>query len=74
MHADDLDYLIETTPSLMIGTPADFVERLLLLEEMGCDEVLMRVDGMPHEDIMRSLELIGREVIPVIDPVRVAVS
>ena len=53
VHADDLDYLIETTPSLMIGTPADFVERLRLLEEMGCDEVLMRVDGMPHEDIMR---------------------
>jgi alkanesulfonate monooxygenase SsuD/methylene tetrahydromethanopterin reductase-like flavin-dependent oxidoreductase (luciferase family) len=74
VHADDLDYLIETTPSLMIGTPADFVERLRLLEEMGCDEVLMRVDGMPHEDIMRSLELIGREVIPVFDPVRVAVS
>jgi hypothetical protein len=48
----------------MIGTPDDFVQRLRRLEEMGVDEVLMRVDGVPHEDIARSLELIGREVIP----------
>jgi alkanesulfonate monooxygenase SsuD/methylene tetrahydromethanopterin reductase-like flavin-dependent oxidoreductase (luciferase family) len=71
-RAGDLDYLCTETPSVMIGTPADFVERLRLLEEMGVDEVLMRVDGMPHTDILRSFELIGHEVIPVVDPAAVA--
>lgn len=52
----------------MVGTPDDFVARLRRLEEMGVDEVLMRVDGVAHDDIMRSLELIGAEVIPAVDP------
>lgn len=71
-HADDLDFLCTETPSVMIGTPDDFVERLRRLEEMGVDEVLMRVDGVAHDDIMRSLELIGHEVIPAVDPSAVA--
>lgn len=60
----NLDFLINETPSVMIGTPDDFIQRLEKLKEMGVDEVLLRVDGVPHADIMRSYELIGREVIP----------
>jgi alkanesulfonate monooxygenase SsuD/methylene tetrahydromethanopterin reductase-like flavin-dependent oxidoreductase (luciferase family) len=70
-HADDLDFLITETPSVMIGTPQDFVERMQRLEAMGVDEVLMRVDGVAHEDITRSLELIGTEVIPAVTPAAV---
>jgi len=66
-HDGDLDFLVSETPSVMIGTPEDFVARLRELEERGVDEVLLRVDGMGHENNMRSLELIGREVIPVVD-------
>jgi alkanesulfonate monooxygenase SsuD/methylene tetrahydromethanopterin reductase-like flavin-dependent oxidoreductase (luciferase family) len=51
----------------MVGTPDYFIERLRRLEEMGVDEVVMRIDGVPHEDIMRSLELVGAEVIPAVD-------
>ena len=67
-NAGNLDFLVEETPSVMIGTPEDFVDRLRRLEEMGVDEVVMRVDGVAHEDIARSLELIGHEVIPAVDP------
>ncbi len=67
-HQDDLDWLCEYTPSVMIGTPEDFVERLRRVEQMGIDEVLLRIDGVGHENIKRSLELIGHEVIPVVDP------
>jgi alkanesulfonate monooxygenase SsuD/methylene tetrahydromethanopterin reductase-like flavin-dependent oxidoreductase (luciferase family) len=67
-HADDLDWLCEYTPSVMIGTPEDFVERIRRLEAMGVDEVLLRIDGVGHENITRSLELIGHEVIPAVDP------
>ncbi len=71
-RADDLDFLCTETPSVMIGTPDDFVERLCRLEEMGVDEVLMRVDGVAHEDIMRAFELIGHDVIPHFHPAPVA--
>lgn len=60
----NLDFLVNETPSVMIGTPDDFVRRLKDLKDRGVDEVLLRVDGMPHADIMRSYDLIGREVIP----------
>jgi alkanesulfonate monooxygenase SsuD/methylene tetrahydromethanopterin reductase-like flavin-dependent oxidoreductase (luciferase family) len=67
-RTEDLDFLCTETPSVMIGTPDDFVERLRRLESMGVDEVVMRVDGVAHDDILRSLELIGHEVIPAVDP------
>ena len=67
-RARDLDFLCESTPSVMIGTPDDFVERLRRLEAMGVDEVVMRIDGVDHSDIMHSLRLIATEVIPVVDP------
>jgi alkanesulfonate monooxygenase SsuD/methylene tetrahydromethanopterin reductase-like flavin-dependent oxidoreductase (luciferase family) len=67
-HAGDVKFLAETTPSVMIGTPDDFIERLRVLEELGVDEVLLRVDGFGHEQHLRTLELIGREVIPAVDP------
>ncbi|WP_448263653.1 LLM class flavin-dependent oxidoreductase [Microbacterium aurum] len=66
-HQDDLDWLCEYTPSVMIGTPEDFIERIKRVEAMGVDEVLLRIDGVGHENIKRSLELIGHEVIPAVD-------
>ena len=65
-HRRDLDFLVTETPSVMIGTPDDFIERLRLLQDMGVDEVLLRIDGIGHEDILRSIELIGSEVIPAV--------
>jgi alkanesulfonate monooxygenase SsuD/methylene tetrahydromethanopterin reductase-like flavin-dependent oxidoreductase (luciferase family) len=70
----DLDFLLTETPSVMIGTPDDFVARLRELEERGVDEVVMRIDGVGHENHMRSIELIGREVIPAVDASRAAVG
>lgn len=70
-HRDDLDWLCESSPSVMIGDPDDFIARLKRLEDMGIDEVLLRIDAVGHENIKRSLELIGHEVIPVVDPASV---
>jgi alkanesulfonate monooxygenase SsuD/methylene tetrahydromethanopterin reductase-like flavin-dependent oxidoreductase (luciferase family) len=60
----NMEFLTRDTPSVMVGTPQDFIDRLRDLEARGIDEVLLRVDGMEHEDIMRSIRLIGEEVIP----------
>jgi alkanesulfonate monooxygenase SsuD/methylene tetrahydromethanopterin reductase-like flavin-dependent oxidoreductase (luciferase family) len=64
-HQDDFDFLLNGTASVMVGTPDDFISRLKRLEAMGVDEVLLRVDGVSHENALRSLRLIGEEVIPV---------
>jgi alkanesulfonate monooxygenase SsuD/methylene tetrahydromethanopterin reductase-like flavin-dependent oxidoreductase (luciferase family) len=61
---NDVDALIERTPSILIGTPEDFIDRGKRLEAMGYDEVTLRIEGMGHEKTLRTLELIGRHVIP----------
>jgi alkanesulfonate monooxygenase SsuD/methylene tetrahydromethanopterin reductase-like flavin-dependent oxidoreductase (luciferase family) len=72
-HRDDMAWLCENTPAVMIGDPEDFIQRIKQLESMGIDELLLRVDGVGHDQIMRCLELIGHEVIPVVDPTAGAV-
>ncbi|MDM8347170.1 LLM class flavin-dependent oxidoreductase [Pseudochrobactrum sp. sp1633] len=71
-NENNLDFLLTETPSVLIGTPDDFRKRLKDLEARGVDEVLLRIDGVPHEDIMKSLDLIGREVIPHFSGAKVA--
>jgi alkanesulfonate monooxygenase SsuD/methylene tetrahydromethanopterin reductase-like flavin-dependent oxidoreductase (luciferase family) len=63
-HKHDLRWLIERAPYISLGTPESFVERLERLERLGFDRVLLRVDGMPHDVCMRSIALLGEEVLP----------
>jgi alkanesulfonate monooxygenase SsuD/methylene tetrahydromethanopterin reductase-like flavin-dependent oxidoreductase (luciferase family) len=60
----DLDYLIDSSPYITIGTPEFFAERAEQIHAMGADQWLLRLDGMGHEENMRAIELIGREVVP----------
>ena len=60
----DVDYLVECAPYITIGTPEFFIERAKILADMGVDEWLLRIDGMGHENNMRAIEMIGKEVIP----------
>lgn len=63
---DTPEWLRNNTPSVMIGTPDDYINRLKHLESMGVEEVLLRIDGHGHDKIMKSIELIGKEVIPAV--------
>jgi alkanesulfonate monooxygenase SsuD/methylene tetrahydromethanopterin reductase-like flavin-dependent oxidoreductase (luciferase family) len=61
---DDLDFVVDSTPYFMVGTPDYLVQRLRRLEQMGVTEVLLRIDGMGHDLNMQSLEMFGTKVIP----------
>ncbi len=60
----DIDYLIDCSPYVTMGTPEEFIERGKRLHEMGADEWILRVDGMNHEAHIRTLRLLGEEVLP----------
>ena len=49
-----------------VGTPDQVVEALLNQHRIGVNHVTMRTSwpGMPQEDILASLELIGTKVLP----------
>jgi alkanesulfonate monooxygenase SsuD/methylene tetrahydromethanopterin reductase-like flavin-dependent oxidoreductase (luciferase family) len=64
----DVDAMIDGAPCLAIGSPDLFVERAKKLEAIGYDEFILRIDGMGHERHMRAIELIGKYVIPALQP------
>ena len=50
----------------MVGDPAECIETLKRYEAAGCDLLLCLVNpyNIPHEQVMQSIELLGKEVIP----------
>lgn len=60
----NLDYLVDSAPYIMVGTPDDIVERCRRLHAMGIDDVLWRIDGMGHEANKAALEMLGKHVLP----------
>jgi alkanesulfonate monooxygenase SsuD/methylene tetrahydromethanopterin reductase-like flavin-dependent oxidoreductase (luciferase family) len=60
----DLDYLAEESGSAVIGDPKDCIRQLRRYDDLGIDEVILGIDGMPHEKVMQSLELLGKYVLP----------
>lgn len=63
-HLTDIEYVMQMSPGIMIGTPDDCIERLKQYQVLGTDEVICRIDGMGHQANMRSLEMFGKHVIP----------
>ena len=70
---DDLAFMMEHTPSLILGTPERFVQTIKKLESLGYDEVVLRIDGFGHEQNCRAIELVGKYVIPAFKSPRSAV-
>lgn len=66
-RVDDIDFLVESAPYIMAGTPDDILEKVRRLYEMGVDDVIWRVDGMGHENNLKTLEMLGKHVIPVMN-------
>ena len=69
----DIDALLDHTPGILIGTPDHLIEKPYLrptydepeqIEAMGYDEVVLRIDGFGHENIMSALTLFGKYIIP----------
>jgi len=63
---DDLEYLMDLAPYITIGTPDDLISRATRMHAMGADEIIWRVDGMGHERNMKSIEMIGKHVLPAL--------
>lgn len=63
-YGDDVDFLRESTSSVLLGTPDDFIERVRLLEKMGAQEVIWRIEGGGHAGTLKAIDLLGRYVIP----------
>lgn len=49
---------------VLVGDPDTLIEKIKRYESVGVTEMFIRMDGMSREQTMRSIELIGKHVIP----------
>lgn len=54
---------------IIVGEVEECREKIERYQRIGCDAILcyMEFGGLPHESIMTSIELLGTEVIPVLE-------
>jgi alkanesulfonate monooxygenase SsuD/methylene tetrahydromethanopterin reductase-like flavin-dependent oxidoreductase (luciferase family) len=54
---------------IVVGTPEECLEKIVRYDEAGVDQLLCYVQfgTVPHEKVMRSLELLGTKVIPELE-------
>ncbi|GAA0567464.1 LLM class flavin-dependent oxidoreductase [Actinomadura livida] len=61
----------QTSPDagLVVGSPQEVIEKLLAYHELyGLDRALIQIGfgGMPQQDVLKAIELLGTEVAPVV--------
>ncbi|MGD0116634.1 MAG: LLM class flavin-dependent oxidoreductase [Candidatus Binatus sp.] len=59
----DFDALCDSA-TVVVGDPDTCIKKLKLYQEAGADEIIIRMDGMPHEKIMDSIRLFAEYVMP----------
>lgn len=54
---------------IIVGDPERCLEKMLRYEELGVEQLLCYVQFgyLPHESVMRTIELLGKEVIPELE-------
>jgi alkanesulfonate monooxygenase SsuD/methylene tetrahydromethanopterin reductase-like flavin-dependent oxidoreductase (luciferase family) len=54
---------------IIIGSPEECLEKILRYEEAGVDQLLCYVQfgTLPHEAVLRGIELLGTKVIPQLE-------
>jgi alkanesulfonate monooxygenase SsuD/methylene tetrahydromethanopterin reductase-like flavin-dependent oxidoreductase (luciferase family) len=59
---------------IIAGDPASCIEGVKMYEDIGVDQVMliMQTETIPHEKVMGSIELFGKEVIPAFKEAKVA--
>jgi alkanesulfonate monooxygenase SsuD/methylene tetrahydromethanopterin reductase-like flavin-dependent oxidoreductase (luciferase family) len=61
---DDFDYFKEGSGAAIFGSPESCIRAIERFRACGVDQLVMRIDSVPHARIMKSIEMFGRYVIP----------
>ena len=69
MTREQFDALAGLDGAVVVGSPEQVAEKILFQHELfGHERTLLQfsVGAMPHEQVMRSIELFGTEVAPIV--------
>jgi alkanesulfonate monooxygenase SsuD/methylene tetrahydromethanopterin reductase-like flavin-dependent oxidoreductase (luciferase family) len=57
-------YLFDESASFIVGDPKTCIAQVQRFVDIGLDAIALRIDGLPHKELMKSIELFGKYVIP----------
>ena len=59
---------------IIAGNPESCIETIKMYEDIGVDQIMliMQTETIPHDKVMESIELYGKEVIPAFAGVNAA--
>lgn len=60
----DPSWLFEESGTVVCGSPETCIRQIQRYIDLGATEIMLRIDGIPHEKVKRNLELLGRHVLP----------
>jgi alkanesulfonate monooxygenase SsuD/methylene tetrahydromethanopterin reductase-like flavin-dependent oxidoreductase (luciferase family) len=61
---NDYEYFQNASGAAIIGSPESCIKAIERFEALGFEQVLIRIDSIPHDKILKSIEMYGRYVIP----------
>lgn len=61
---DDFEYFKEGSAAAVFGSPESCIRQIEQYQQLGVDQLVLRIDSVPHEKILKSIEMFGRYVIP----------
>lgn len=61
---DNVDLMLNESAGFIVGDPDECIRQVERFQDLGADTILMRIDSLPHDQLMRSIELFGKYVIP----------
>ena len=61
---------------IVVGDPDQCLEKMIKYHELGVDELICYVQfgHLPHESVMKTIELLGTEIIPKLDKLEIQTS
>ena len=60
----DFDYFMNGSAAAIFGSPESCIRQIEHYAEIGLDEVVMRIDSVPHDKLLKTIEMFGRHVMP----------
>ncbi|TRW45896.1 LLM class flavin-dependent oxidoreductase [Georgenia yuyongxinii] len=61
---DDRDFMLNESAGFIVGDPAECIRQVQKYADLGIDTLLLRIDSVPHDVIMKTIENFGKYVIP----------
>lgn len=61
---DNDDFMLNDSAGFIVGDPEECIRQVQKFADLGIDTLLLRIDSVPHEIIMKTIENFGKYVIP----------